>query len=433
MDIGWLFYVGPTLAMVGMIAVGYNLKQTHGIRHLSRQLTPSTRLVPAPLCRHLSSAADAQPVADVQQRGDHLSITVDCKTFKFSYMWLRDHCRCPECYEHTCNQNLVNIFALPTDIKPTEVTLDKEKLYLTWPDGHLTTYSMQWLLANAPGQSSSDGADLLQPLYWDRDIITANPPQDVHIDELRSASRGGLRKCLENLHVYGFTFVSGLEASKESTEEAVQLISNPMNTFYGSVFQYHNDGSVADTGHTSKGLQNHTDGTYFMYSPGGAVLHCLYHDGTGGENTLVDGYAAARRLRAQDPDLYEALRTIPVVTHFRDEVRDLRCNHHVFTHDVLTNQLEHIRFNPHDRLPLNYLSYEDAERFYAAYRALGRIINSSNNEVQTKLRPGRMLIFDNWRLIHGRVEFTGKRVMVSCFLSRDELQDLKRVVANLAL
>ncbi|XP_071509588.1 trimethyllysine dioxygenase, mitochondrial-like [Diadema antillarum] len=410
-----------------------SLKQTHGVRHLSRQLAPSTRLVPAPLCRHLSSAADAQPVADVQQRGDHLSITVDGKTFKTSYIWLRDHCRCPECYDHACLQNFVHIAAIPTDIKPKRVTLNGDELCLIWPDDHLTTYSMQWLLANAPGQRSSDGADQLQPLYWDQEIITSNPPQDVHIDELRSASRGGLRKCLENLHVYGFTFVSGLKASRESTVEAIKLISSPMRTFYGSIFHYQNDGAVADTGYTSKGLQNHTDGTYFDHNPGGLVLHCIYHDGTGGENTLVDGHAAARCLRAQDPDLYEALRTIPVVGHYRDDVHDFRCYHHTIGHNVLTNQLEHVRYNPHDRRPLNYLSYEDAERFYTAYRALGRIIDSPDNELQTKLQPGRMVVVDNWRLLHGRTAFTGKRVMVGCYLVRDELQDMKRVVANLAV
>ena len=89
------------------------------------------------------------------------------------------------------------------------------------------------------------------------------------------------------------------------------------------------------------------------------------------------------------------------------------------------------RFNPHDRCTFSYVSYEDAERFYAAYRALGRIIDSPENEFKTKLQPGRMVLFDNWRLLHGRAVFTGKRVMVGCYFTYDDLQQQKRTKANL--
>ena len=88
------------------------------------------------------------------------------------------------------------------------------QILFTGPDDHETTYSLQWLQENAPGQRSAENK--LQPFLWDRESLTKNLPEDVHVSELRDGD--GLRKVAENLHVHGFTFVSGLEATFGSTE-----------------------------------------------------------------------------------------------------------------------------------------------------------------------------------------------------------------------
>eukprot|EP00057_Strongylocentrotus_purpuratus_P032980 XP_789628.3 PREDICTED: trimethyllysine dioxygenase, mitochondrial isoform X1 [Strongylocentrotus purpuratus] len=377
-----------------------------------------------------SSAVESTIAADIQQESDHLSVTVGNQTFKASYLWLRDHCRCSSCYEETCHENFVDIVALPDDITPKECHSKNGNLHLTWPDDHVTSYSIQWLQDNTPGQRSMAGSSQqLQPFYWDKASLAGNLPEDVHIDEVREGD--GLKKVMENLHVYGLTFISGVEATQESTEEALHLVAPPMYTHYGRVWQYQNDGEIADAGYTSVSLKGHTDHTYFEHGAGGLALHCLYHDGTGGENTLIDGFHAAKLLKETHPDHYDTLLRAPVVGHYLDPTKDFRCYHNVLRHNVLTGQLQQIRFNPHDRSTLSYTSYEDAEKFYAAYRTFGRIIESPESKFLTKLQPGRMVVFDNWRLLHGRAGFTGKRVMCGCYFNYDDFQNLKRTKANL--
>ncbi|XP_041482872.1 trimethyllysine dioxygenase, mitochondrial-like isoform X2 [Lytechinus variegatus] len=395
--------------------------------------TRQGRLVTVPsLCRQSTSsrAAESTIAVDIRQENDHLSFSVGNENFKASYLWLRDHCRCSMCYEEVCHENFVDIVALPDDIRPKECHYKNEELQLIWPDDHVTTYSIQWLRDNAPGQrSSAASGQQLQPFYWDKASLATNLPEDVHIDALREGP--GLKQVMENLHVQGFTFISGIEATREATEAALNLISRPMPTLFGDTWCYQNDGELNDAASLNVALKNHTDTTYNEASVGGLALHCIYHDGTGGENTLIDGFHAANILKETNPEHYETLLHKPVVGHYLDDTKNFRCYHNVLRHNVLTNQLQQIRFNPHDRLTLSYMSYEDAEKFYAAYRAFGRILESSESKFETKLQPGRMVLFDNWRLLHGRAGFTGKRVMVGCYFSNDDIQNLKRTTANL--
>ena len=38
------------------------------------------------------------------------------------------------------------------------------------------------------------------------------------------------------------------------------------------------------------------------------------------------------------------------------------------------------------------------------------------------LRPGTILVVDNWRVLHGRTAFTGKRVMAGAYLHREDVE-----------
>lgn len=63
---------------------------------------------------------------------------------RYHHMWLRDHCRCPECYHPKTKQRLLNTFAIPPDVHPLATEATTEGLRVTWPplrsepspDGH---------------------------------------------------------------------------------------------------------------------------------------------------------------------------------------------------------------------------------------------------------------------------------------------------------
>ncbi len=42
------------------------------------------------------------------------------------YVWLRNSCKCPECYDAVTEENVLDLSATPIDIKPKEITQNDE-------------------------------------------------------------------------------------------------------------------------------------------------------------------------------------------------------------------------------------------------------------------------------------------------------------------
>lgn len=81
-----------------------------------------------------------------------------------------------------------------------------------------------------------------------------------------------------------------------------------------------------------------------------------------------------------------------------------------------------------DRAPLNNIPQSEVKRFYQSYQAFAREALSPANEWQFKLNPGTVCIFDNWRLLHGRTTYTGKRQVVGCYVARNEFLSVARTM-----
>lgn len=79
-----------------------------------------------------------------------------------------------------------------------------------------------------------------------------------------------------------------------------------------------------------------------------------------------------------------------------------------------------------DRAFFNTLPQEEMLQFYKHYAELANNLQSEKNKWHFQLEPGTVCIFDNWRLLHGRTEFTGRRHMVGCYVARSEFQSVAR-------
>lgn len=85
-----------------------------------------------------------------------------------------------------------------------------------------------------------------------------------------------------------------------------------------------------------------------------------------------------------------------------------------------------------DRAIFNDIPQEEMLKFYKHYRALAIEIQRAENEWRFKLEPGTVCIFDNWRLLHGRTEYTGRRQMVGCYVARSEFLSVARRYAMIS-
>ena len=54
---------------------------------------------------------------------------------------------------------------------------------------------------------------------------------------------------------------------------------------------------------------------------------------------------------------------------------------------------------------------------------------SNKTEFQWRhiLKPGELLIFNNWRILHGRGSFKGKRKMSGCYINMEDFESICKI------
>jgi len=96
----------------------------------------------------------------------------------------------------------------------------------------------------------------------------------------------------------------------------------------------------------------------------------------------------------------------------------------VFRHDH-TGRLVQVSFNNYDRAPF-LLDEADMVAFYDAIRVFDEIANEPSMQWRHVLRPGEAMLFDNWRVLHGRAAYSGTRVMCGAYVNREDVESRLR-------
>nr|KAJ3411734.1 hypothetical protein HK105_002553 [Polyrhizophydium stewartii] len=261
------------------------------------------------------------------------------------------------------------------------------------------------------------------------------------------AGDDGLRDWLNNIDRFGLGFVSGVPANPKDTEILARRISFIRESHYGAVravrfcggfWDFSPNLEHGDTAYTTIALPAHTDTTYFT-DPIGAQLslqffHLLEHRGKGGESLYVDGFRVAEQLRERKPWAFEALSRIQITAHAAgDEHTLMQPTPALFTilrSDPTTGQMLQIRFNNDDRSVIDHLSADDVRTFYAALREWTLLLRAKDNELWTQLLPGTAVMVDNWRVLHGRAEFSGFRRLVGSYHGWDDYRSRVKMVCG---
>ncbi|GLG96254.1 Epsilon-trimethyllysine 2-oxoglutarate dioxygenase [Gryllus bimaculatus] len=88
-------------------------------------------------------------------------------------------------------------------------------------------------------------------------------------------------------------------------------------------------------------------------------------------------------------------------------------------------------FNMYDRAPLKTVAMENMQDFYEDFINLSKIICDPQNEWWFKLQPGTVLIFNNWRVLHGRAAYTGHRRIAGCYIGYSDWHSKARTLGLL--
>ncbi|EMD33487.1 hypothetical protein CERSUDRAFT_118069 [Gelatoporia subvermispora B] len=351
---------------------------------------------------------------------------------RYHNIWLRDHCRCPECFHPITKQRLVNTFDIPADIRPAEVNSTPEGLEVKWPSSqpHTSLYPWSWL------RETSYDPVLVPPrtaekILWGSRIQQA--PPTVLYEEIMAGDEG-LFKWLSNVDQFGFCFVSGIPPAAEATEELATRIAFIRETQYGKFWDFTSDLAKGDTAYTTIALGAHTDTTYFTDPCGLQLFHLLEHsNGAGGATLLVDGFYVASILKELHPAEYELLSSVQIPSHAAGEPGALFTPTPKSGYPVLRHQdgeLFQVRWNNDDRSVMKGLKPGIVEQWYDAIRIWHKLLTSEDSEYWVQLAPGTAVLVDNHRVLHGRSAFTGKRRMCGAYLGMDEYRSKLTVLAE---
>jgi trimethyllysine dioxygenase len=342
----------------------------------------------------------------------------------YPWLWLRDHAHDEATMHPVTQQRQLDTASLPPGLRAASASADNGVARLTWQDdAHVTEVPVAFLRRFRMPHSAQI-ATVPRPVLWDAATVSQLPVR-VPFNAVMSGDEG-LRQWLTTVATYGFAVVTDTPATAEATDSLIRRVGYVRETIFGGFWEFTADLARADLAYTNVHLAAHTDGTYCHDAPGLQMLHCLHFDGTGGESTLVDGFKIADVLRSTEPELFDVLSTVAIPGQYIGDGAHLMSARPVFRHDH-AGALVQVSYNNSDRAPF-LLPADEMARLYAALRAFDQLANSEAMQWRQVLRPGDALLFDNWRALHGRYAYTGKRTLCGAYLNHEDFESRLRLL-----
>ncbi|MDX1737059.1 MAG: TauD/TfdA family dioxygenase [Alphaproteobacteria bacterium] len=346
---------------------------------------------------------------------------------RFHWLWLRENCLCSQCHHPQTWERVIDTFTLDQKLVASSQVISEEcdQVVLKWEDGHTTTYDADWLFTRAyDGHVPQE--DLPAVETWQTDIAS-NMPQ-VEAKNILEGN-AGLEEFISQLRKFGFSIVKNLSPEIGMVEKLAKRVGYLRDTHFGIDFTVESKPDPNNVAYTAIELKAHTDLPNLETPPGIQFLHCLHFEAEGGESILVDGFAAALKLKEENPQAYNDLTRIPVNYRFVDKEWDLRWASPAIRLDY-QGQLEEIRY--HNALTTTRsASFDDMTALYDGLALFTDILRRPEFELRFKLNPGEVMVFHNRRVLHGRAAFdpnSGPRMLRGCYVDCDQAWSKLRVL-----
>jgi len=328
-------------------------------------------------------------------------------------IWLRDHSRDEENWDKRSNQR--KTFTATLDfklkIKSAEILDNGKSIKIIWPDLEKpVTYSYEFLFNNSLNNKSKINS---LKLWKENDL-----DDQIYIDFETVQSNEGYKKFLKNLYQYGFSVVQNCKTEMSSVENIVNKIGYVRNSIFGSLWSFESNEDKADSAYTQEELRPHTDATYSNDAPGLQLLLCCEYKAKGGDSIMVDGFKIAEMIKKDNKELFDILSTINVKGSYIGDGVFLEAERPIFNLNS-KKELFQVSFNNYDRAPFRF-EKDLTIKFYEAIRTFDLMANSKEYQWRHILKPGELLIFNNWRVLHGRGSFDGTRKISGCYINKED-------------
>ena len=352
---------------------------------------------------------------------------------RFHAVWLRDNAWDEATRAPGNGQRLITLSDIPADLAITGVAVNRAGIEVTFSnDPAPITYDPHWLMAHRydrAGPAPARGWLPDEVACWGSALTTALPT--ARFENLRQ-DQAALRDWLGDLVKYGFAHMSGGPVEDGALMKVVDLFGYVRETNYGRQFEVRTEINPTNLAYTGLALQAHTDNPYRDPVPTIQILYCLESSAAGGDNMVVDGFAAARRLRDENPAWFDVLADHCARFEYAGGADARLVARRPMIELAPDGELIGIRFNNRSAAALTDIPFAAMQTYYDAYRRLGEIIDDPAMEVSFRLAPGECFVVDNTRVLHARKAYggSGHRWLQGCYADRDSLMSRYRVLSE---
>ena len=359
----------------------------------------------------------------LSEGGGHLTLVDGDTQSRFHAIWLRDNACDPATRSADNGQRLIALRDIPQDTFISAAVLVGSTLSVTFaPEDKTVGYDAGWLLNNAYDRAETHQAGWTKSGVetWDSALMDRIPTADFAAVQTDPAK---LKGWLGQISRFGFGKLTNGPIEDLALMKVVDLFGYVRETNYGRHFEVRTEVNPTNLAYTGLGLQAHTDNPYRDPVPTIQVLYCLESSAAGGENMVVDGFAVAERLRAENEDWFNVLSRYCAQFEYAGSDGVLLQSRRPMIELSPDGELIGVRFNNRSTAAITDVPFADMETYYAAYRRMGEIIDDPAMEVSFRLEPGESFLVDNCRVLHARKGYSrsGKRWLQGCYADMDSL------------
>ena len=338
--------------------------------------------------------------------------------------WLRERVNSENFLDQKTQQRLFDPTMLKNSSEISKVNISDKFLEVSFKDGAYAKLVIENILKEF---DKDNELYFINKISWKSDFQNNN----IYKFNKNFFEEKIMYQSLLDFYKYGFVIFENVPTQDNFIVNFANSIGSIRRTNFGEFFNVKSKPNPNDLAYTSLPLAPHTDNPYRKPVPCIQLLHCIENEVGGGLSTLVDGLAVTEELKKEHPSFFQILTEIKVRFQFVDDNVVLEDWAEMIQLDE-NKRLKQVRFSPRlDFVPL--MDKEKLELYYAARNKISEMYNSEKFRIEFKLKPGDLLMMDNYRLLHGRTEYNaneGNRFLQGCYIDYDstegKLKHLKR-------
>ena len=338
--------------------------------------------------------------------------------------WLRERVNSENFLDQKTQQRLFDPTMLKNSSEISKVNISDKFLEISFKDGAYAKLVIENILKEF---EKDNELYFINKISWKSDFQNNN----IYKFNKNFFEEKIMYESLLDFYKYGFVIFENVPTQDNFIVNFANSIGSIRRTNFGEFFNVKSKPNPNDLAYTSLPLAPHTDNPYRKPVPCIQLLHCIENEVGGGLSTLVDGLAVTEEFKKEHPSFFQILTEIKVRFQFVDDNVVLEDWAEMIQLDE-NKRLKQVRFSPRlDFVPL--MDKGKLELYYAARNKISEMYNSEKFRIEFKLKPGDLLMMDNYRLLHGRTKYNaneGNRFLQGCYIDYDstegKLKHLKR-------